>query len=109
MLLLLYKCLAGVLWFSPLDFQDLLFDLVKQAIVGALEVDEVVSFLSDLCNALVNTCHNGCWCSNDSRYFCQDLRSVFPSLLADILAIAGENNRLSVYPQHAKMSMDLIN
>ena len=43
--------------FAP-EFQDLLFDLVKQAVQGVLEVDEVVSFFGDLCNALVNTAND---------------------------------------------------
>ena len=37
------------------EFQDLLYDLVKQAIVGVLEVEEVVSFLNELSNALVSS------------------------------------------------------
>ncbi len=35
------------------EFQGLLFELMKQAIVGGLEVDEVVSFLNELISALV--------------------------------------------------------
>lgn len=30
------------------EFQGLLYDLMKRAVVGALEVDEVVSFLAEL-------------------------------------------------------------
>lgn len=89
----------------PPDFQELLFDLVRQAIVGALEVDEVVSVLNELCNTLVR-----CLPTNTAILTAQtppqDIKSVFPSLLADMLAIAGENYRLSC-PQVAKMSMGL--
>ena len=37
------------------EFQDLLYDLMKQAVVGGLEVDEVVSFLNELVNVLVSS------------------------------------------------------
>lgn len=37
------------------EFQDLLYDVVRQGIVGALEIDEVVSFLNELLTLLVRS------------------------------------------------------
>lgn len=48
--------------FSLEEFQDLLYDLMKQAVVGGLEVDEVVSFLNELVNVLVSSTNPASLC-----------------------------------------------
>ena len=50
--LILAKCYV-ILTPSFSEFQGLLYDLMKQAVVGGLEVDEVVSFLSELIEDIV--------------------------------------------------------
>lgn len=40
--------LSGVLFVFFAEFQGLLYDLMKQAVLGTLEVDDVVSFLTEL-------------------------------------------------------------
>ena len=40
--------------FPSQEFQGLLYDLMKQAVLGGLEVDEVILFLNELMDTLVS-------------------------------------------------------
>lgn len=66
--------------------------MVRQGVTGGLDIDETIAFFNDLMTSLVSFNSN----SNESKILVtfshlQDIKAMFPSLLADILALAGEN------------------